>query len=87
MHLQEFIALKLSKEEGNAEMITYYQSFHQRHIFIKMAKPLLMLLSMADSNQPHMYKLRFMILIVYDHIRMYMLELNDEDFVPPVPEL
>ena len=52
-----------------------------------MAKPLLILLSMDDSNQPHMYKLRFMVLMVYDHIRMSTIELNDEDYFFPVPEL
>ena len=76
MHLQEFIALKLSKEEGTVAKIKYDQSFHQRRIFIKTAKPLLILLSMADSNQTHMYKLWCMVLMVDDHIRMYMSELN-----------
>ena len=52
-----------------------------------MAKPLLILLRMADSNQPHMDKLRFMVLMFDDHIRMYMYELNDEDYFPPVTEL
>ena len=52
-----------------------------------MSKPLLILLKMADSNQPHMYKLRCMIRMVYEHIRMSMPELNDEDYFPPVTEL
>ena len=68
-------------------MIKVGQSFHQRHIFIKMEKPLLILLSMADSNQPHMDKLRFMVLMVDDHIRMSMSELNDEECLPHVTEL
>ena len=48
MHLQDFIELKFSKEEGTVAMIKYDQSFHQRHIFIKMENPLLILLRMAD---------------------------------------
>ena len=77
MHLQEFIALNLRKEEGTSTMIKDDQSFHQRHIFIKMAKPLLILLRMAASNQPHMDKLQFMVLMVDDHIRISMPEIND----------
>ena len=50
-----------------------------------MAKPLLILLKMADSNQPHMDKLRFMVLMVYDHISMSMPELNGEYYHPPPP--
>ena len=42
---------------------------------------------MADSNQPLMYKLRFMVLMVDDHIRMSMSELNDEDYFLPVTDL
>ena len=57
-------------------MIKGDQSFHQRHILIKMTKPILILLSMADSNQPHMNKLRFRVLMVDDHIRMSMSEIN-----------
>ena len=57
-------------------MIKVDQYFHQSHIFIKTAKPLLVLLRMADSNQPHMEKLRFMVLMVDDHIRMSMSEIN-----------
>ena len=68
-------------------MIKDNQSFHQRHIFIKVAKPLLILLSMSDSNQPHMEKLWFMVLMVDDRIRMSMPDLNDEDLFPPVTEL
>ena len=49
-----------------------------------MAKPLLILLRMSDSNQPHTYKLRFMVLMVDYHIKMYMPDLNDEDYFPPV---
>ena len=74
---QEFISLKFRKEEGKYSMMKGDQSFHQRHIFIKMAKPLLILLSIADSNQPHMDKLRLVVLMVNDHIRMYMTEIND----------
>ena len=87
MHLQDFIVLQLNKEEGTVSMIKYDQSFHQRHIFIKMANPILILLSMAESNQPHMEKLRFMVLMVNDYIRMSMYELNDEDYFPPVTYL
>ena len=68
-------------------MIKGDQSFHQRYIFIKMAKILLILLRMADLNQTHIYKLRLVVLIVDDHIRMYMPELNDEDYFPPVIDL
>ena len=67
-------------------MIKDYQSFNQRHIFIKMANPLLIILRMANSNHPHMEKLRFMVLIVDDHIRMYISDLNNKDFLPPVIE-
>ena len=87
LHLQEFISLESRKEEGTVSTIKGDQSFHQRHIFIKMAKPLLILLRMADSNQPHMDKLWFMVLMVDDHIRMSMSELNDEDYFPPIIEL
>ena len=52
-----------------------------------MAKPLLILLRMANSNHPHVYKLHFMVLMVYYHIRMSMPELNYEDYFPPVTEL
>ena len=68
-------------------MIKDDKSFHQRHIFIKIAKPLLILLRMVDSNHPHMYKLRFVVLMVDDLIRMSILEINDEDYFPPVIEL
>ena len=68
-------------------MIKDYQSFNQRHIFIKMANPLLIILRMANSNHPHMEKLRFMVLIVDDHIRMYISDLNNKDYLPPVTEL
>ena len=47
-----------------------------------MAEPLLVLLRMFNSNQPHMDKLRFMVLMVDDHIRMSMPDLNDEDYFP-----
>ena len=52
-----------------------------------MAKHTLILLMMDDSNQPHLDKLRFMVLMFDDHIRMSMLELNDEDYFLPVPDL
>ena len=68
-------------------MIKYHQYFYQRKIFIKMAKPLLIILNMADSNQPQLYKLQFIVLVVGDHIRMSMPELNDGDYLPPVIEL
>ena len=83
VHFQKFISLKLRKEEGTLAMVKCDQYFHQRHIFIKTAKPLLILLRMAESNQPQMYKLRFMVLMVYDHTRMSMTELNYEDYFPP----
>ena len=52
-----------------------------------MTKPILILLSMAYSNHPHTDKLRFMVLTVDDHIRMSMIDLNDEGYFSPVPEL
>ena len=87
MHLQEFIALKLRKEEGNFAMIKNDQYFHQRHIFIKMEKLLLVILSMADSNHSHIDKLRFMVLMFDCHTRMSIPDLNDEDYSPPITEL
>ena len=77
MHLQECIALKLRKEEVTAVMIKDDQSFNQRYIFIKMAKPPFIILRMDDSNQPHMDKLLFMVLMFDDHIRISMPKLND----------
>ena len=65
-------------------MIKYYKSFHQRHILIKISKPLLILLRMYDSNQPHMDKLRFMVLMIDYHIRIAMSELNVEFYLPLV---
>ena len=62
--------LKFRNEEGTVTMIKDDQSFHQRHILIKMANPLLILLIVADSNQPHMDKLRFIALVVDGCIRM-----------------
>ena len=52
-----------------------------------MAKPLLIILRISDSNHPHIDKLRFMVLIVDYHIRMYMSELNYEDYFPLITEL
>ena len=80
VHSHDFIALNLRKEEVNIAMIKDDQYFHQRHIFIKMAKPILILLRMADSNQPHMEKLWFMVLMVDDQISMSMSEINYEDY-------
>ena len=57
------------------------------HIFIKIAKPLLILLRIANSNQSHMDKIQLMLLMFDDHIRMSMSELNDEDYFSPVEEL
>ena len=84
MHLQELIALELVKEEVTVAIIKSDHSFHQRHIFIKMANHLLILLMMAQSNKPHMNKLRFMVPMVDDHRRMSMPEINNEDYFPPV---
>ena len=60
-------------------MIKDHQYFHQRHIFIKMENHFLIIMSMADSNQPHLYKLLFVVLVFDDHIKMSMPELNDGD--------
>ena len=75
------------KEEETVAMMKDYQSFHQSHIFIKMEKPLFILLRMANSNQPHMEKLCFMVLIVDDYIRMSMPDINDEYYFTPVTAL
>ena len=79
--------MKFSREEGTVAMIKYDQSFHQRQIFIKMEEPLLIILRMAYSNQPHTDKLWFMVLIVDDHIRMFLTEPNDYYYPPSVLEL
>ena len=68
-------------------MIKDHQYFYQRKIFIKMAKPLLIILNMADSNQPQLYKLQFILLVVGDHIKMSMTEPHDEYYLLPVREL
>ena len=52
-----------------------------------MSKTLLILLRMVDSNQPPMENLRSMVLMVDDHIRIFMPELNDEDYISSVPYL
>ena len=52
-----------------------------------MENPLLIILRMADSNQPHTDKLRFMVLMVDYHITISMPDLNDEDYLLPVPDL
>ena len=79
VHLQEFIYLKLNKEEGNIALMKDDHYFHQRQIFTKMANPLLILLMMANSNHPLLDNLRFMVIMVDDNTRMSMPELNDED--------
>ena len=84
MHLQGFIALKLMKEEGTVAIIKDDQPFHQRHIFIKMCKPHLILLRMVYSHYLHRDKLRLMVLMVDDHIRMSMPDINNEYYPPPV---
>ena len=48
MQLQEFIELKLMKEEGTFSMMKGDQSFHQMHILIIMTKTLLILLRITD---------------------------------------
>ena len=87
VHLQDFIAFKLRKEEVTVTMIKDNQSFHQRHIFIKMKKSLLIILRMSNSNQPRMDNIRFMVLMVDDHIRISKPELNYKYYFPPVTEL
>ena len=52
-----------------------------------MANPLLIILRVSKSNYPHMENIQFMVLMVDDHIRTYMPDLNDEDYLPPVTEL
>ena len=52
-----------------------------------MAKPVLIFLKMDDSNHPHMYKLRFMVLMADDNIRISVSWLNDVDYLPPVKQL
>ena len=52
-----------------------------------MENPLLIILGMADSNQPQMDKLQFMVLMVDDNIRMSVYELNYEGCLPHVTEL
>ena len=42
---------------------------------------------MSESNHPHIDTLRYMVNSVYDNIRMYMPELNDEYYLPHVTEL
>ena len=53
----------------------------------KIAKPFLIFLRMTDSKQPQMYKLRIMVRMVDDNIRMSMSQLKDEYYLPPVTEL
>ena len=52
-----------------------------------MANPLLIILRVVDSNQPHMDKFWFMVLMVDDQIRISMPELNDEDYFLPITDL
>ena len=87
VHLQEFIVLKFNKEEVIISMIKDDQYFHQMQIFIKMTKPLLIFLIMADSNHPHIHNLWFMVIMVDDQIRMSMPEINGDEYFPPVTEL
>ena len=75
VHFQYFIALKWSKEEITVATIKDDQSFHQRNILIKMAKSLLVLLKVANSNQPHMYKFRFIVLTFCFNIKGSLLKL------------
>ena len=51
-----------------------------------MAKPLLILLRMADSNQPHMENFRVMVLMVDDNILMYIPNIKEGDYFLPVTE-
>ena len=68
-------------------MIKDDQYFHQRHIFIEVENTLLIILSMVDSNQPHMDNLRFMVLIIDDNISMSMPEINNEDHLTTLTDL
>ena len=49
-----------------------------------MSKPLIIILRMADSNQTRISKLGFIVLMVDDHIKISMNELNDGDYSPLV---
>ena len=51
-----------------------------------MTKPILILLRISDSNQPNVYNLCFMILMVDYRISMYMPEINYGDYFPSVIE-
>ena len=68
-------------------MIKGDQSSYQKHIFIKMSRILLIILKMADSSQPHMYKLQSVVRMVDYHIRMSIPQINDEYYFSPVTEL
>ena len=87
VHLQEFIALKLRKEEGTVAMKKRRSILSSKANLHKMEKPLLILMRMVDSNQPHMDKLRFMVLMVDYHIRMSTPKLENKNYFPPIPEL
>ena len=63
VHLKDLIALELRKEERTVAMAKDDQSFIQRYMLIKTEKLLLIIIRMADLNQPHMDTLRFMVLM------------------------
>ena len=42
---------------------------------------------MVNSNHTHMENIRFMVLMVDDHIRMSMPDIKYEDYLPPVTYL
>ena len=52
-----------------------------------MENPKLFILRIVKSNQPHMEKLGFTVFMVDDRIRMSITELNNEDYLHPVPQL
>ena len=87
MNLQKFVALKFRKEEGNVATVKDYQSFHKRNIFLKTSNILLIILRMANSNQPHMNNIQFIVLMSDNHIRMSMPDLNVKYYLPPVTNL
>ena len=52
-----------------------------------MARPLLILLSMADSKHHHLDKLRFMVLMVDYYVIMCTSEIKNEEYFLPVTSL
>ena len=68
-------------------MIKDDQLFHQRQIFIKIAKPILIIPIMADLNRPQMDNFQFMVLMFDDNIIMSMPDLNNGYYSPPVIDL